>query len=160
MGRGLIALVGVALALVVAGCGGGSSSSDPNAISKEAFTNKADAICQQGNERMQKDLTSALASVKNEKRIIGIIKHPSKADYELVINKVLIPNLEWEIKEIRKLGAPSGDEDRIEEILKALEEGIETAEDDPQAVISSSDAIFGIAARLAGEYGLTTCSSR
>jgi hypothetical protein len=157
MGRGLIALASVALVLLVAGCGGGDSAPEASEASKAAFIKKADAICRRGYERMQDDLAPLF---KNRQRALQILKHPSKADYEAVIDKVLIPNLSREVKEIRALGAPSGDEDRVEEILVAFEEGIETAENDPQAARNSSEAIFGIGKRLAGEYGLEVCSSR
>ena len=46
-------------------------------------------------------------------------------------------------------------------MVAALEEGLETAEADPEALAaSSSDIVYGIATRLAGEYGLKVCSSR
>jgi hypothetical protein len=160
MSRGAIALAAVAVALVVAGCGGGDSSTSSSAgtISKEAFIKKADAICKKGSEQMQQGFATYLR--KNKKSIVAL-RHPSKADYEGLIGGVLIPNLEREIEAIRALGAPSGDEQRIEEILTALEEGIETAENDPKAVThSSSEVIFGIGSRLAKEYGLEVCGSR
>ncbi len=159
MGRGIIALAGVALALIVAGCGGGDSSStiSTGTLSKEAFIKKADAICTKGNEELQKGFAVYLK--KNKKSIIAL-RHPSKADYEGLIVGVLIPNLEKEIEAIRALGAPSGDEERIEGFLTALEEGIEVAENDPKAVTHSSEAIFGIGSRLAKEYGLEVCGSR
>jgi hypothetical protein len=139
--------------LVIAGCGSGGDSTNTNAISKEKFVKKADAICQQGNERMATAFASFLKKSKN-------ITQASEAEYEKLVGKVLVPNVQREIGEIRALGAPSGDEDRVSEIVEALEEGVETAENDPAAVTNSSDAVFGIASRLAGEYGLTVCGSR
>jgi hypothetical protein len=160
MGRGVIALAAVAATLVVAGCGGGGGG-DPTvttgSLSKEAFVKKADAICTKGNARLQKGF--ALYLRKNKKSIIAL-RHPSKADYDGLIGGVLVPNLEREIKEIRALGAPAGDEERIEAIFTAWEEGIEVAENDPNAVRHSSEAIFGIGSRLAKEYGLEVCGSR
>jgi hypothetical protein len=144
-------------ALVVAGCGGGGGSSDEvstNAISKVAFAKKADVICQKGSERMA---AAFVAALKKEKKAVG---HQSQADEEALVGKVLVPSVKREIKEFRALGAPSGDEDRISAIVEALEEGVETAENDPEAVTSSSEAVFGIASRLAGEYGLKVCGSR
>jgi hypothetical protein len=159
MGRESFVLAAVLAALVVAGCGGGSD--DPtvtvSSISKAAFIKKADAICKEGSARMQKGFSVYLR--KNKKSIIAL-RHPDKEDYEGLIGGVLVPNLEREIKEIRALGAPSGDQEEVEEILNALEEGIETAENDPGAVKSSSEAIFGIASRLGKEYGLEVCGSR
>jgi hypothetical protein len=45
-------------------------------------------------------------------------------------------------------------------MITALEEGVETAERNPEVVTQSSDAIFGIASRIGGEYGLAVCGSR
>jgi hypothetical protein len=160
MGRGVIALAAAALALIAPGCGSGGDSSSSIAtgtLSKEAFIKKADAICAKGSEAMQKGFSVYLR--KNKKSIIAL-RHPSKADYQGLIVGVLVPNLEKEIKEIRALGAPSGDEERIEGFLTALEEGIEVAENDPKAVTHSSEAIFGVGSRLAKEYGLEVCGSR
>jgi hypothetical protein len=144
----------LALSLLAAGCGGGSddSSTGPT-ISKAVFIKKADAVCSGGNKRMEVAFAHFLEENKN-------IKHPSKADFEALVGKVLIPNVDQEIKEIRALGAPSGDEDKIGEIITALEEGVETAEGNPQAVVNSSEAVFGISSRLAKEYGLEVCGSR
>ena len=142
------------LLIAAAGCGGGSDdlSASANAISKAAFIKKADAICQKGSERM------AGSFVKYLKK--GEITHPSKAVQEKLVVKVLVPSVRQEVKEFQALGAPSGDEDRVAEIVKALEEGVETAEGNPEAVANSSDVVFGIASRLAGEYGLEICGSR
>jgi hypothetical protein len=157
MGRRPIVLAVVAATLFVAGCGGSDSSTSTSTLSKEAFIKKADAICKKGSQELQRGFAVYLR--KNNKSILAL-RHPSKADYEGLIGGVLVPNLEREIKAIRALGAPSGDEDRIEEILTAFEEGIEIAETDPKAVNHSSEAIFGIGSRLAKEYGLEVCGSR
>jgi hypothetical protein len=158
MGRGPIALAAVVVALLAAGCGGGDDTSiTTSTISKEAFIKKADAICKKGSERVQLGFGAYL---KTGKKSILALRHPSKADYEGLIIGVLLPSLEKEIKEIRALGAPSGDKDQIEEILTALEEGIEVAETNRKAVTHSSEAIFGIGSRLATEYGLEVCGSR
>ena len=158
MGRGTIALAAAAVTLLLPGCGG---SDDPgvttSTISKETFVRKVDAICEESNERVQARFSAYLKGKENLRKAI---KHPSKADYEVLIVKTLVPSIEREIREIRALGAPSGDEDRVGEMLTALEEGTEVAEDDPAAVTASSDAIFGIFSRLAGEYGLEACGSR
>ncbi len=158
MSRGPVALAIGTLAILLfaaAGCGGGGgdSSTDANAIPKAEFIKKADAICSAGNKRMEVTFAHFLEENKN-------IRHPSEADYESLVGKVVVPNVRREIKEIRTLGAPEGDEDRVEAILEALEEGVETAENDPKAVVSSSEAIFGISSRLGKEYGLEVCGSR
>jgi hypothetical protein len=140
------------VALIVAGCGGGNSSSGPT-ISKAVFIKKADAICKGSIERIEKSFVGYL-------RKSGGGIHPGKAAEEELVGKVLVPSVKREAKELRALGAPSGDEDRVDAIIGALEEGVETAESDPKAVTASSEVVFGIASRLAKEYGLEACGSR
>jgi hypothetical protein len=155
MGRGpttLIVAVIVA-ALFVAGCGGGDSSTASGSISKEEFVAKANAICKHGTERLQAAIGRVLKDQPNITKV-------SQAEQEKIVTTVLVPNVSKEVKELRALGAPDGDEERVDAMVTALEEGVETAEHDPQAVTKSSDAIFGIASRIGGEYGLTTCGSR
>ena len=156
MRQGPIALtVGtLAILLIAAGCGGGNgdSSTGASAISKAVFIKKADAICQKGSERMIRAFSGFLKKAKTA--------HPTKAVQEKLVVKVLIPSVRQEVKEFQALGAPSGDEDRVAEIVKALEEGVETAEGNPEAVTNSSDVVFGIASRLAGEYGIEVCGNR
>jgi len=140
------------VALVLAGCGGGGDSGEAS-ISKEQFIAKMDAICKRGNNRSEVAFASVL-------KAIGRGEKPSQAEYEKAVGAVLVPSVKREIEEIKRLDVPSGDEDEIDEILDALEEGVETAERNPQAVVVSSDAVYGIASRLAGEYGLEVCGSR
>lgn len=154
--QGIALVIGMlGVSLLAAGCGGGdgSDSSTGPAISKVAFIKKADAVCTGGNKRMEVGFARFLQENKN-------IRHPTEADYEELVVKVLVPNVSKEIKEIRALGAPDGDEDRVDDFLEALEEGIEAAERDPKVVITNSSVVFGISSRLAKEYGLEVCSSR
>ena len=159
MGRGPIALIAVviAAAMLVAGCGGGGDSSGSGSISKEEFIAKADAICKKSNKQMEAEIFKYL----RQNRVKGSLRKPSVEDNEKFIEAVLIPNLEREIKELKALGVPSGDEEKVDAMISALEEGLETAKNEPETVAAgSSDIIFGIASRLAGEYGLETCGSR
>jgi hypothetical protein len=148
----VLAAAALAVASIAAGCGGGDDETNPNAISKAAFIKKADAICTKGTARLARTFSAFLKKQG--------LKHLSKADEEELVGKLLVPSVRREIKEMRALGAPSGDEDRVDEMIKALEEGVETAEGNPEAVTSSSDVVFGIAARLGGEYGLEACASK
>jgi arginine repressor len=152
-GRGTLIAVAMAIALLVAGCGGGDSSTAANSISKEEFITKADAICKKGSERMQ----AAIARVLKRQRNITKV---TKGAQEKIVATVMVPSVSREIKELRAIGIPDGDAERVNGMIAALEEGVETGEQDPEAVIKSSDAIFGIASRIAGEYGLAVCGGR
>ena len=152
-GRGAFIAAAMVIALVMAGCGGGDSSTVSGSISKEEFIAKADAVCKKGTERMQAAIAGIL---KNQLNITKV----TKAEQEKIVNTVMIPSVSREAKELRALGVPAGDDEKVDAMITALEEGVETAERDPQAVTKSSDAIFGIASRIAGEYGAEVCGSR
>lgn len=160
MGRGPIALTAavVLAALLLVGCGGGSDdAASAKPISKEEFVAKADAICKKGNERMEAKLFAFL----RKNRTGGTLRKPTVDQNEEFIITVLIPNLKREISELKELGVPEGDEEKVDAMIAALEDGLETAEDDTRTVAAgTADIVFGIASRLAGEYGLETCGSR
>lgn len=140
-------------ALVAAGCGGNDDSGAADSIAKEEFIAKADAICKRSNERMEAAFADA---VKGE-----TLKKVNQARSEELVGSVLVPNVSREVEELEKLAIPDGDDERVDAMIAALEEGVETAEDDPEVVATtSSDAIFGIASRIAKEYGLEICGSR
>jgi hypothetical protein len=150
-----VAAIAIVAALVVAGCDGGGddSSTAAGSVSKAAFIKKIDAICQKGTERMQRAIVVFLKDNKS-------VRRPDKAQSEKLVGTAIVPSVRKEIAEMRALAVPEGDEDRVGAMIDALEEGVETAEGNPEAVVSSSDAVFGIASRLAGEYGAETCGVR
>lgn len=153
-GRGALVVGAMVIALAVGGCGGSSdSSSSTGSISKEKFVAKADAICKKGTERTQAAIFAALKHPQNLTKV-------SKAEQEKIVATAMVPSVSREVKELRALPIPEGDEEKVDAMITALEEGVETAEHDPEAVTKSSDAVFGISSRIAGEYGLQACGSR
>jgi len=151
-------VVAIVAALLLAGCGGSNDSSSGSSISKEEFIAKADAVCKQSNKRMEKELFEFL---RQNRTGGGSLRKPSVAQNEKFIASVLVPNLRREIKELKALGVPDGDEEKVGAMISALEEGLETAENETATVAAgTSDMIFGIASRLAAEYGLETCGTR
>ncbi len=154
-GRGTFVTAAVVVALAAVGCGGGGNSTTTAAssASKAAFIKKLDAVCQKGTERMQRAILAFLKEHKD-------VKRPNQAQSEKLVGSAIVPSVEKEIAAMKALEPPAGDEDRFNAIVSALEEGLETAEDNPEAVVGSSDAVFGISGRLAGEYGAEVCGSR
>jgi hypothetical protein len=114
---------------------------------------KAEAACKKGEEEIQKDFATFGKEHEN-------IKKPSEADYAELVDDVLVENAEQEVEEIRALGTPEGDEEKVEAMLEAREKGIESAQDDPKAVVRGGEDIFAEASKLAKEYGLEECGSR
>ena len=80
---------------------------------------------------------------------------PSLSDAESVYPVNLVDKTNT-VEQLAAPGAPSGDEDQVEEILDAYDEGIEVAEDDPEAAMSSQ-GVFAYATSLAEKYGLENC---
>ncbi|MFP5388081.1 MAG: hypothetical protein ACLGG5_02115 [Thermoleophilia bacterium] len=147
-------MTAIVTALLVGGCGGSDgSNSSASSISKEQFIVKADAVCEKGTERLQKAIFASLKHPRNLTKV-------SAAEQVKIVTTAMVPNVSREAKELRALGVPDGDEEKVDAMITALEEGVETAERDPQAVTKSSDAVFGISSRIAAEYGLKACSTR
>jgi len=150
-GRGVLVAAALTVALAVPGCGGGGSSS--SSISKEKFVAKADAICKKGTERMQAAIFAALKHPQNLTKV-------GQAEQEKIVTTAMVPSINREVRELRALPVPEGDEEKVDAMISALEEGVQTAERDPEAVTKSSDVVFGISSRIAGEYGAEACARR
>jgi hypothetical protein len=141
-----------AIVLIVAGCGGGSdSSSDSSSLSKAQFIKQADAICEKGNKENEAEFEEfAKEHGLSEK------KEPSKAVQEEAISEIVAPSVGKQIEEIDALGAPEGDEGKIEAMVAAVEEGVEEIEANPGSLTEGKNPLAK-GSKLAKEYGLKTC---
>ncbi len=157
MGKRLIVLFAgaVAVVLAVSGCG---SSDDPSgaSITKAQFVKKADASCKKGKEKIRADFAKYVKEREDKGQDLS---NPTEDDFAEVVDVVLVPDVEEEVEEIRDLGAPSGDEDQVDAILEAREDGLEAAEAEPKAVVVSGKNVFAQATKLAKEYGLEVCGT-
>ena len=144
------------LVLALAGCGGGESDDDtyPAGVSrpldKVEFLAEADRICASTNARIEAaadDLATGRAD-------------PPPAEVRRVVIGVAIPALESEVRAIRSIGVPAGDEREVEAIIAATEEGIEQIRADPQGVLEGPPPALRRAGRLARAYGSAECDLR
>jgi hypothetical protein len=151
--RLIVLLAGVvAAAAVVAGCGSSDDSSDTTALTKQQFVTQADAICKQGNTEIEEGFESFAKENDIPKN-----QEPSKAQGKELVETVLVPSVETQSEGIHALGVPSGDEDEISAMLDALDEGVEEAEEDPEALFASKSDPFAKPNELARDYGLKVC---
>lgn len=144
------------VALVWAGCGSSSDSNSEvtaSSISKAQFIKEADAACKKGEEEIQEDFKAFAAENAS-------VKNPTEEQFSELIDAVLVANIEREVEDIRALGAPKGDEQEVEAILVAREEGIEEAEAQPKRAVQGNMAGFEKADKLAKEYGFGSCAQR
>lgn len=145
----------VLVALALAGCGGGGDDATyPAGVSrpldKVEFLAEADRICASTNARVEA-AADDLATGRRD---------PPPAEVRRVVIGVAIPALESEVRAIRAIGAPAGDEREIDAIIAATEEGIEQIRADPQGALNGPPPALRRAGRLARSYGSAECDVR
>lgn len=153
MSTRLIALLAgvVAIAIVAAGCGSSSDSTETTAaLSKAEFIKQGDAICTKGNESIDTE-ANEFAKENNVNT-----NKPTKAQQEEVITDVVAPEVRKEGEEIAALGAPSGDEAEVEAIVAAVEGGADELEEEPSLLVEGKNPLAK-GSKLAGSYGFKVC---
>jgi hypothetical protein len=155
------------LAVILGGCGESGSDARTDAahghngditthatgITKAIFVKKADAICLAARERSSEEFQIYLT--KNQVPSAGPGMLAKAHD---VVNTILAPALELQVKKISNLGAPATDVAQVNEILVAMEQGVERMKEQPLQFIQKGIAL-NRASKLAGAYGLTVCSN-
>src|SRR3954452_9737992 len=122
-GRGLSLLAALVALLFVVGCGG---TSDPEitvqsgALSKNEFTEKADAICKAARTEFLAKFTSFAKA--NKSTLLSENSAEQKAGLAELIDSVLTPNIEGEIANVGELGAPKASVPHAADLLSALQE--------------------------------------
>jgi hypothetical protein len=146
--------VATAIALIVAGCGGGDDAATTTErerpLTKREFLAEADRIC---------GFTDARIEAAADDLVIGG-RDPRPAQVRRVVAAVVVPGLETEVRAIRAIGAPPGDAARIDRILAATERGIAAIEADPVSVLEGPPPALREAGRLARRYGSAECGAR
>jgi hypothetical protein len=117
--RYLMAGVAVALALPLGACGdddegGSASASDDAVIARADFIQAADAACEKRSEEMTQRAQRVVAKYSGEP--------DSPKARRAVIEEAIAPGFEGEIRDLRALEPPPGDEEEIEAFITALEE--------------------------------------
>lgn len=143
----LIALVVLLAALVGFGCGGDDSSSG-SALTKAEFIKQADGVCKKGEARIEAEA----GKYEKENEIA------TEAQQEELISEVVVPGIQAQAEEIAALGAPEGDEEKIEAMVEAVESGAAELEANPLAGMEGKSPL-GEASKIAGAYGLKECAS-
>jgi hypothetical protein len=136
--------IGMAVVLVVllASCGSGDAP-EAKVISPSEFLTKAQPICKKGNDKIDKSYNywGGRAHL-----------HADSEDFmNRVAEKVVIPVRQQQLKELRALGSPEGEEKKLKAFLEAMEEGIEEGKKDRRTLREGHYAFqraFNIAASL------------
>ncbi len=138
---------------LAAGCGGGDETTFPAGVSrpiaKVAFLAEADRICHSTNARIEAAADGLTGP-----------REPPPAEVRRVVIGVVVPALEAELRAIRALGVPAGDEREVDGIVAATERGIDEIRADPLAAADGPPPGLRRAARLAQAYGSQECGVR
>jgi hypothetical protein len=135
----------LALALVIAGCGGGDETT---ALTKGQFLKQGNEICKQQTEKRNAEIRKAIEG-KDQTKLLPLAQR-EKLVLETLPAYAEVP------KRLQALGAPEGDEKEVEAITTAMEEAVKSVEADPKAALESTKQFFK-ASKLASEYGLEEC---
>lgn len=167
----LALLAAVLAGVLLWGCGGGSDSTQSkqgevagdggqaskkkkaiegsSSVSKEAFLKQANAICAKGKRRGVKEIVAYAKAHR------GTGDSKTKLLTKAVTVE-LLPEIQRQVDEIRSMKAPQGDEEQVEAILTAMEEGVVAASKKPAGPDISTT--FKPSVELANNYGLTACA--
>jgi len=139
----ITALFAVAVLVAVSACGG----SDEEALTKAEFVKEANAICVSATKERTKILNELVKQVDPNQNL--------QAQQEQAL-KMVLPTYEGAAEKIDELGAPEGDEQKVDAIVVAMEGAADQARANPQTVVVSGIP-FKEANELAAKYGLDAC---
>jgi hypothetical protein len=146
----------VAIAAIVAGCGSSDDSSGTTdvtvTVTKTQLIKQGDAICKQSDTEIEEGFERFA-----EENDIPQNQEPSNAQGVEIIETVIVPSIKTQAELIRDLGAPQGDEDQIDAMLDSLDEAVEKAEENPEALFDEKTDPFGDAKDKATAYGFKAC---
>lgn len=145
--RGLgVWLLAVLATVVVAGCGGG----EDDTVTKAEFVREANAVCKEAEDAKNRRLDSAFKLVSEKQGI-----DPNE-EQKLLFDAAL-PPLNQMVQELADLGAPEGEEEKVEAIVGSFERQVEAIEADPQGAMEGEVGFFREANDLSKKYGLEAC---
>jgi hypothetical protein len=135
------------------GAGSGGSKAAPSSPAKAQFIKRANAACGRERARAFREAVSYGRKHRSE----------SKSASKLVtglVNDVFLPKVERQNAAIAKLGAPAGDEARIDAFLADQAKGIdEVAGLSEVKSLDQMERHFAAAGKLARTYGIAACAN-
>lgn len=158
--RGLFvvaATVAALVALLAAGCG--SSSSDPEvtvqtgSLSKAEFVKKAGTICETARTEF---IAKYVAFFKAHESELGD-KEKEQVLLSEIVESLLAPSVEGQIKQISKLGSPKPYAPEVASFLNAAQERLAEMQDDPSQLTATSTPFKGVE-KAAAKVGIKGCS--
>ena len=144
------------VALPSAACGDDDSedgtTTTTTALSKQQFVREANLICERTDDELERASRQFFADAPSGEEV-------PPEEIEEFGEKTVYPAVQDEIDRIRALGAPTGDEDQVEALLDAAQQGLDTLQDHPgQLARGAAAPALDEASKLARNYGLDQCA--
>jgi hypothetical protein len=148
----------LALAAGMAACGdddstsAGSTTSGVTGFTGEAPTDPisyhliADKYCRQAEHELDRAAADQLGG-----------QAPTPEELTDFVNDVYLPVMRRQMEQIRTIPIPAGEEDALNAIYDAFDEGIEQAESDPESLLDGPPPGIERASELAADYGFDDC---
>jgi hypothetical protein len=157
-------LAAMAIAAVVAGCGGdgdgsvagasGDGVSPASSITEAEFISQAKEICSSRKRQLLKDLGDYSLAYRG--------RHPNQTAsahaFPSALRKVGIPGLQAQLDALRALGLPSDDDGRAEAYLNAFQEAIDASRVPGRTTGTQFLREFQKSRDLARSYGIGPCA--
>jgi hypothetical protein len=149
----LLAALG-AIALIAAGCGSDSSTTDSTAtLTKAEFLKQGNAICAAGNKEINAGFEKFFEENEFSKK-----NQPTQADFQEGAEEVVIPSVRKQIDELEELEAPEGEEEKYEALFENAEAQLEKAEENPKLLTDENNDLFAGVNKEAKALGLGSCA--
>jgi hypothetical protein len=149
VGKGLrnsvLAVLVIALIGSLAGCGSG----DEDSLTKKEFQQQATVVCHKGEQEREEALSAALQEFEE-----GEGKSQAKAQEEAVL--AVLDSYDRMTSSLADLGAPDGDEEKVEGITTAMEDAAAKVRANPQTA-TGSGLPFKEPNEMLADYGLKDC---
>jgi uncharacterized protein with beta-barrel porin domain len=152
-GLAVAAILTVGLVLVACGSSNDNNTSTTAALTKAQFDKQGNAICKKGNQQINKVANQTFTKKKYPNG------PPPKSVQVKFATDTLIPNIQTEIDGIKALGAPKGDEAKVNAIVTSAQGALDQAKKDPTVLLQNGPGPFKPTNKLANAYGLTVCGS-
>ncbi|HEX5418119.1 MAG TPA: hypothetical protein VFZ25_20885 [Chloroflexota bacterium] len=138
----------------VAGCGGGGGSTvaastpaQKGGAALARYVVDADETCAEHNTEIDREVAAFLAAHKGASQA---------ATESAVVRKVLVPDLEREVRSVRALVLPPADVHRALSFLNAMLVPIRAAKERPAAFVHAAHP-FAVPERMGKQFGFSVC---
>jgi hypothetical protein len=140
----LAVVIALALGGIAAGCGDDNNDSGDEALTKQEFVAKGNAICAAGNKEIETAFQTAIGNAK-----------PTQDQLNAVVTASLVPSIEGQIDDLRDLPAP----DDIGPTLDEAELALQDIKENPSLATGGGQDPFADVNQKLTDYGLTACGS-